>query len=295
MPIESRLLHCFVELASDLHFGRTASRLGIVQSALSGHIARLEDIIGGRLLDRGKRAAVRLTPLGTTFLAEARDAVAQLERTERIGRRAAQGAAGPALLSYVFSAALSGVLTTALRAAAQTLPLVELNAVAMETPEQLRRIADARIDAGLLRPQDAYPPGIMAQVVHREPLLVAMADNHALASKPRVDAVDVARERFIVPQVAQSIELRRVVRDLAVAGGVRAPNTLNTGDFITAACMAAAGSGIVLGPESLMHLSIAGVTYREVSDFNGEVELALAWRGKATPLVNAILAAFSTA
>ena len=292
MALDSRLLRSFVVLAAEMHFGRAAFQLGVAQSALSGQIARLEDVIGGRLLDRGKRAAVRLTPLGRTFLFEAERTVAQLDRAERVGRRAAQGAAGPARLSYVFSAAMNGALARALRSVHWQMPLTHLSAVQMETPEQIRAIADAQVDAGFLRPQDRYPDGVYARVVHHEALLIAMSVGHPLAQRPAIQASDLAAETFIVPQIARSMGLPRLVGELARTGGYTLAGLRDSGDFITAVCMAAAGCGVVLAPRSLARLEIDGVTYRPVSDFAGEVELALAWRGAASPLVETLLCEF---
>lgn len=288
--MDDRLVRCFINVASELHFGRAAVGLGIAQSALSTNIARLEDIVGGRLLDRGKRAAVRLTPLGSTFLVEARKAVAQLDRAERVGRRAAQGEAGPARICYVFSAALNGTLAQALEAVRRDLPLIALSAFPLETPEQLRAIADAQVDAGFLRPQDRYPEGVNARVVHREALLLAMGREHPLAALSTIRARDLAAETFIVPQVARSMGLSRLVGELAAVGSFRVHESLDASDFMTAACMSAAGYGVVLAPRSLAKLAIDDVVYRPIADFDGAVELALAWRGSPSPLVETILA-----
>lgn len=52
---ELRYLSAFAELAADVHFGRTARRLGITQPSLSQQIARLEDMLGAQLVDRSTR------------------------------------------------------------------------------------------------------------------------------------------------------------------------------------------------------------------------------------------------
>ena len=289
MSLDIRHLRCFTLLAEELHFGRTANRLGMAQSGLSAHIARLEDVIGGRLIERGRKTAVRLTPLGRTFLAEAEAALAQLDRAERIGRSAAQGEAGPMRLSYVFSAALSGTLARALRILGDALPLLEVTAFPLETPEQITALQEARVDAGLLRPQSRYPQGISAAIVHREKLLLALTDRHPLARLDVVPVAALAREAFIVPQMTRSMGLPMLVEDLARAGGFPAPVNLDASDFVTAASMAAAGQGVVLAPRSLSNLRIDGIAYRPVEGYSGAVELALAWRGEESPAIQAIL------
>ena len=77
--LELRLLHSFVMVAEELHFGRAARRLSIAQSPLSRQIMQLERDLGVLLFQRDRRK-VRLTAAGSVLLEEAR---ALLERAER--------------------------------------------------------------------------------------------------------------------------------------------------------------------------------------------------------------------
>lgn len=56
-------MRIFLTLASELHFGRTAERLGISQPAVSEAVRTLESRLGVKLFDRTSRR-VRLTPAG---------------------------------------------------------------------------------------------------------------------------------------------------------------------------------------------------------------------------------------
>jgi len=61
--VELRELRIFLVLADELHFGRTAERLGISQPGVSEAVRVLESRLGVKVLDRTSRR-VRLTSAG---------------------------------------------------------------------------------------------------------------------------------------------------------------------------------------------------------------------------------------
>ncbi|GAA1422737.1 hypothetical protein GCM10009640_15970 [Agrococcus citreus] len=70
-------LECFVALAEELHFGRTATRLFITQPALSLQIKQLELSLGYELVCRARQ--VTLTEAGRRLLPYARHVLAAAE------------------------------------------------------------------------------------------------------------------------------------------------------------------------------------------------------------------------
>ena len=61
--VELREIRVFLTLTEELHFGRTAERLGLTQSRVSQTLRALERSLGDRLVDRTSRR-VTLTPAG---------------------------------------------------------------------------------------------------------------------------------------------------------------------------------------------------------------------------------------
>lgn len=287
--LDGKLLRSFIALTEDPHFGRTSARLGMAQSMLSAQIKRLEDIVGGRLLDRNRRSAVELTYAGKVFLAEARAAVEQLDRAERIAQLALCGSAGPARLGFVFSAAMSGVLSRALSAIREHLPQIDISTALLETPEQIAAICEGRIEAGIIRLGSSFPSDVNLQQVHSEPLVLAISATHPLTSQPRLLSSDLAGHRFIIPRGYADMGLRSAARDLAVQGAFASPDFIQTVDTVSAAAMAAAGYGVVLAPQSLINLQIPDLVYKEIEDYDVPVNLAVAWIGKTSPLVEKLI------
>lgn len=79
--MELRQLTCFLAVAEELHFGRAAERLHVVQSAVSRQIQRLERDLGAELFDRSPRR-VRLSGAGERPLPEARAVPAAADRAQ---------------------------------------------------------------------------------------------------------------------------------------------------------------------------------------------------------------------
>src|SRR5215207_6387492 len=95
MTLDPRLLRPFVIVAEELHFGRAAQRLHVTQPALSQQIARLEQQLGVRLIDRSTHH-VRLTDAGRAVLEPARAAVQATDAA----LAAARGEAGELMLGF---------------------------------------------------------------------------------------------------------------------------------------------------------------------------------------------------
>src|SRR5215204_3468025 len=93
MGLELRELRTFLTLAEELHYGRTAERLGVTPSRVSQTIRSLEQRVGGRLFDRTSRR-VRLTPLGVQLRDGMLPAYEQLQRVYLDVREVATGVAG---------------------------------------------------------------------------------------------------------------------------------------------------------------------------------------------------------
>ena len=275
--LDPRMLQLFVQLAEDLHFGRTAERLNVAQSTVSTQLRRLEDVIGAALFARHKKSAVHLTDVGRIFLVEARDTLDRLARAETVGRIAARGEAGPMTLGYIFSTAPSGLLPRLLTRVRQAMPLVQVAPRLAETPDQLAAIAGRRLDLGLGRPRPVYPDGVCARIVHREPLVLLLAHDHPVARHTVVPACALHDAVFLLPQFDERFGLLEKLEALAAAGSFAMPALIRTGDFVTAASMAAAGYGLVLAPAALVRLGVDGLVARPIAGYDDGIETALFW------------------
>lgn len=91
--MDGREIEAFLVLAEELHFGRTAQRLGVSPGRVSQLLVALERRTGRQLVLRSSRA-VGLSAAGEQFLAEARTGYRQLEQAIAVTRAAARQDAG---------------------------------------------------------------------------------------------------------------------------------------------------------------------------------------------------------
>ena len=288
--IDLRQLRYFVAVCDHLHFTRAADSLHVAQSALSAQVKRLEEDLGIRLIERGKRSAASLTDAGALFLTEARQTLAQAERAEQVGRLAARGAMGKIDIGHIASAVVDGTLARALSAYRITHPHVVINLTHMETQLQLRALTEGVIDVAFVRPRSDYPVGIGMKEVGRAPLLLALPANSAMARLDVIGLRHLHDHQFIIPQFAEGVAFSQQLDHLRqlIGGPWRPP--IKVADFFSALALVAAGYGATLIPGYFAKVDVEGVVLRPIEQFAEDAVLMMAWRkGDSSPALAAFL------
>ncbi|MGQ7294937.1 LysR substrate-binding domain-containing protein [Quadrisphaera sp. KR29] len=256
--VDLRWLRAFVVVAQELHFRRAGALLGTTTSGVSAQVRALEEHLGARLLERGRRSTPRLTAAGEVFLPEARAVLEGVERAVAVGRAAGRGLLGRVRVGYVASAAFSGVLAETVAAPAAG-SRVEVEVTEMSTPDQLEALLARRIDVGLLRHRPELPAGLHAQVVRTEPVVVALPERHPAAGSAAVTAGELAGERFAAPLFAEVHGAAEEVAAVVAAGGLPAPQLVAVRDYVAALALVGAGTAVALVPECVGRLPVPGV------------------------------------
>jgi DNA-binding transcriptional LysR family regulator len=177
--VELRQLKYFLAVAEELHFGRAAERLSIVQSAVSQQIARLERELRVELLDRTPRR-VRLTEAGAAFVPAAREVVAAEQRALDVA--AAFRAERRTMLRLGTSAGMGARLERVLESLeAEGGTEVELFSAPLE--ERLRRVAEREWDAAFARGEVVVPEGVRLLPVWQDEVMVAVSRRHPVAAE----------------------------------------------------------------------------------------------------------------
>ena len=194
--MELRHLHYFIVVAEQLHFSRAAEILHIAQPPLSQQIQHLERELGVTLFVRTKRR-VQLTPAGKAFLVEAKKVMAQTGHAIEVAQQAQQGLLGRLEIGFVSSAGAEA-LPSLLKQFRERFPLVEVKLQPLPTTQQVQALHEGQIHVGLLHPP-LLNASLALEIIRREPLLVVLPAEHALATQERIALSQLSEEAFILP------------------------------------------------------------------------------------------------
>jgi DNA-binding transcriptional LysR family regulator len=184
--MELRQLRYFVTVAEELHFGRAAERLAIVQPAVSQQVARLERELGLRLLDRSSRR-VTLTGDGERMVREARAVLAAADRAAEVAAELAAGQAG--VLRIGSSPGLRERLDRGLAALRKTAPGIEIKLGSRLPAEQVEAVRTGELDVAFVR-GPVTAAGVQAIPLWEEPLSVLLPAEYA--AEGGVKLIDLA-------------------------------------------------------------------------------------------------------
>lgn len=184
--LDLRLVRSFTAVAEHRHFGRAATALHLTQSSLSRQIARLEQQVGTRLLDRTPQGT-RLTEAGEAFLPLA---TAVLRSATRATARA-RAAARPCRIAIGYVGNL--IVTPAVRDLRHRHPDAEVRITRLAWNEPRAALLDHRVDAVMARLPFATDE-LHVTVLYDEPRALLMPLDHRLAGKESVTLDDIADE-----------------------------------------------------------------------------------------------------
>jgi len=279
--MELRLLRSFVVLAEELHFGRAAARLCVVQPALSMQIRALEKELGVVLFDRD-RHHVELSAAGRVFLPEAQATLDQAQRAIQRVRAAEAGEVGVIRLGFV-SSVLPACLPALIRDLHARHPLIELELKDMPTPDQLTALKANVIDFGFVR-LPIEDKRVTTRTVLEEAFLVVLPAGHPLCALAEIAPADLAGHPafFLARRFAPGFydefmaAMKRSGAPLAVLREL--------GEFTTMVALVAAGMGVGVVPELAMVASPDSVEIRPLRLPECRSRVGLAWADLDTPI-----------
>jgi DNA-binding transcriptional LysR family regulator len=284
--IELRLWRQFIAVAEELHFGRAAARLHMTQPPLTQAIANLEQLLGVRLFERTKRS-VQLTTAGQALLPEARELLARAQALPAHARAAAHGEVGRLRLAFVSTVGF-GLLPQWVRAFRTLHPQVEFDLVEATGDVQLQALERGDVDAGFMLHSPGFAPeGLHHLRIAREPLVVALPEQHPLATARSLSLGALWDEPLVVFPRRILPSLHDAIFGMYHAAG-RTPRVAQEAiQMQTIVNLVSAGLGLAWVPDSVRQFQRPGVVYRQLPVRKAQevpgCETTLVWPGSANP------------
>jgi LysR family transcriptional regulator, transcription activator of glutamate synthase operon len=242
-----RQLRYLVAIADERHFTRAAAREHVAQPALSQQIRSLEAEVGLPLVERTTRR-VAMTQAGDLLVARARRALAELDAAQAELQSLAGVQAGR--LSVGAMHTMGPVdLSLLLATFHARYPAVELTVREQSSEELAAMLRDDEIDLAFLSVTERIQSrGLTLRPLVSEELVVALAADHPLASRPRLRLADLAGESFI--SFREGARLRELLTTAAAGAGFEPRIALESNESRRIRSLVSRGLGVAILPRS---------------------------------------------
>jgi LysR family hca operon transcriptional activator len=286
--MELRHLRYFVAVAEEGSLTVAAkTRLHTAQPSLSRQIHDLELELGVQLLIRGPRG-IELTASGRVFLDHARVALLQVEAATEAARRAAQSARASFAIGFLTGYEMDWLpaVMSILRA---ELPNTEVVIHSQDSPDLAAGLIRGKIDLAFLRPEKRAP-GLKFRPLRKDPLIVLMPRDHALATRTSIRPQDIAGETFIGVSATRAPTLKAVIEDYARRNGVDLKPDHQAENIAMAISMVASTRGVSLLPLYIQNLLPKTVVSRPIQGAPPMVDLVIGYNeANKSPLLKFLL------
>jgi DNA-binding transcriptional LysR family regulator len=277
-------------LAEELHFGRAAGRLNVVQPALSRSIKVLEEGLGVKLLNRSSRH-VGLTPAGTAFLLKAREALAHFDEAALVAQRVEAGEDMPLRIGFGASI-MYRTFPEALRRFHQQYDRSE-TFIVEDTPERvISGLNSGSLDLAVV--QKGYVPGppIDSRPLHAAGLVAAIPAGWILAKREQLQLRELNGLPFIFFPPNASPMIYALTSSVCSRCGL-VPRIAQTAQSINIIMtLVANGLGYSLMNDSVRSFPVHGITFVQVSDPEAQnlFQYEIAWQSSAPAVPRRFLA-----
>ncbi|VVD93287.1 HTH-type transcriptional regulator BenM [Pandoraea iniqua] len=274
-----RHLEYFAVLAEELHFRRSAERLGITQAPLSLAIQALEESLGARLFHRTRRS-VSLTEAGIALAAQAPAILAHIEHARESVWQTVSGEVGRLRVGFTNASSLSPVFPQLIHAYRKQRPKVQVQLHELPSSRQLDALEAREIDVALLRldAQQPAPSSLVLTPLVVEPLVLAMHAGHPLAKAAKVRIADLRDEAFIAYPRSAGVVMFAQIHALCAKRGFEPKIVQEAQQASTLIGLTATGLGVTIVPASLNAIAVPGVVFRDFADTDTTTTLYIGHR-----------------
>ncbi len=280
--LEIRHMRYFVAVAEELHFGRAAKRLHIVQPALSMQIKALEEDLGTQLFERNHHQ-VNLTAAGRFFYRQAQDILTRVEQASALVTRAALGEIGQIRIGISAGAAANAIPAALMKAFHKQTPQVQVELLDVHPAAQAKALLERQVDL-VFGPSEAFvsvQKEVHGLYLDHFAFKLACSSEHPLASRQRVNVSKLAGETFVGIAAAEDRHGMLVTRFALPFTPLRSMQVHSQSALLSAV---EANLAISVVSEALERNAPPNITFLPIDDVKSNMDLYLYTRASETDM-----------
>ena len=267
--MELHQLRYFLAVAQTGSFTVAARSCFVSQPSLSAQIAKLEDELGGLLIERHRQGA-KLTKRGELFRGRAAEALRQLE-SGRFEIQQLDGLARGTVTLGCLPTTGAYLLPPLLKTFAKAYPKIEVILREESSPQLAHMLSESAIDLAILD-EAGLGEGLRSEVIFSEQLLIVIPAAHRLAGSHRIALQALNDEPLILRKPGHGF--RKIVLDALMRAGVTPRIVYETGEIDTVQALVKAGLGLSIVPQIVKR---ADLKYLEILPPTPSRTVHIAW------------------
>jgi LysR family hydrogen peroxide-inducible transcriptional activator len=275
LPFTIRQLQYVIAVAEEVSFRRAAERCRVAQPSLSAQVAQVEEALGVRLFERGRRG-VQLTRAGEDLVARAQRVLVEARDLAEQARRHLDPLAGRLRLGIIPTVG-PYLLPTLAPVARRKFPQLKIAWLEDRTAALVAAVTRGELDAAILAAESDLD-GLETATLRRDQFVLAAARKDPIAAgRAPLTLRDLSGAHVLL------LDEGHCLRDqaLALCHRARAEELeLRATSLATLAQMVAAGEGVTLLPEMAVEVEArrAGLAVRPFAEPAPGRTIVLAWR-----------------
>ncbi|WP_096084537.1 LysR family transcriptional regulator [Agaribacterium haliotis] len=258
--MDTEALKAFVSIAKSGSFSNAAQQLHLSQPAISKRIARLEEQLNHRLLDRLGRD-LQLTEAGQLLLPRAEAILLELRETERRVRELSGEIIGNLSVATSHHVGLHH-LPPILRAFASKHSHVNLQFEFLDSEQAHAKVLAGDCEFAIITLAPKIEAPLSCVELWQDPLEVVVSKQHQLAKKNKVELADLAKESAILPDL--NTYTGRLIKDAFEQHQLSIKTNMATNYLETIKMMVSVGLGWSILPATMVDEQLTKLNIKEL-------------------------------
>jgi len=288
--MELRQLRYFVAVAEELHFGIAAKKLNMTQPPLSHSIKLLEEEIGVKLLERGRRKPLTLTPSGQALLTSAKELLRASERAKAETQMVAKGELGSLKIAHTDDY-LSSAIPEMIFNFAQSNSKVSVQVVQGRSFSIAQQLMRKDLDLIFtIKPI----PAILAECglidLPATPIVLVVSEKNPLSRKKSITLKEAMKEHHLYNPSTNVSSYDTKLQELLVRSGTVMQTRIKSFFPSMALEFAKEDKGVFFASKGALPRNPSGLRLLPIDAEGAEIELAMVWKkDNSNPVLNNFL------